>query len=112
MAMMVVSSRATVRERWGRRVRVRGGTTTTRAGRELRAKTVSGRAGRQGERREGETLDDVVHARDDGVDAWDGARVACAAVMACAVMTSDGNAALAVETSSLDAEVQALYAKT
>ena len=112
MAMMVVSSRATVRERWGRRVRVRGGTTTTRAGRELRAKTVSGRAGRQGERREGETLDDVVHARDDGVDAWDGARVACAAVMACAVMTSDGNAALAGETSSLDAEVQALYAKT
>ena len=112
MAMMVVTSRATVNERWGRRVRVRGGTTTTRAGRELRANTVSGRSGREGERWEGERLDDVLNERDDGVDAWDGARVACAAVMACAVMTSDGNAALAGETSSLDAEVQALYAKT
>ena len=112
MAMMVVSSRATVSDRWGRRVRVRGGTTTTRAGRELRANTVSGRSGREGERWEGERLDDVLNERDDGVDAWDGARFACAAVMACAVMTSDGNAALADETSSLDAEVQALYAKT
>ena len=112
MAMMVVTSRATVNERWGRRVRVRGGTTTTRAGRELRANTVSGRSGREGERWEGERLDDVLNERDDGVDAWDGARFACAAVMACAVMTSDGNAALADETSSLDAEVQALYAKT
>ena len=93
-------------------MRVRGGTTTTRAGRELRANTVSGRSGREGERWEGERLDDVLNERDDGVDAWDGARFACAAVMACAVMMSDGNAALADETSSLDAEVQALYAKT
>ena len=112
MAMMVVSSRATVGERLGRRVRVRGATTTTRAGRELSAKNDSGRSGREGARREGETLDDVLNERDDGVEACDGARFACAAVMACAVMMSDGNAALADETSSLDAEVQALHAKT
>ena len=110
--MMMMSSRASVVERFGRRATVRGAKTTPRAGRELATDNGAGRAGRERARRAKETPSDDVEGRNDCFVVPGAARFACAAMVACAVTMSGGNASVAAEAESIDAQVQALYQKT